>query len=227
MGIYSRLSDIINSNLHSMLDRAEDPEKMIRLAIGEMEDTLVELRSNAVSSIARRKQLERERARLNEKCAEWQEKAELALTKDREDLARQALMLVEEFRARDEEFKTELDALNEALDKIDSDVGRLNDKLRDAKARQKALLIRQKTASVQLRAKNQVNDQKIAEAVARFEAFERKVDDLEARTEAQDIGRGEGLEKEFADLEKQDKIEEQLLRMKARMRQNDDSNAAS
>lgn len=226
MGIYSRLSDIINSNLHSMLDHAEDPEKMIRLAIGEMEDTLVELRSNAVSSIARRKQLERERSRLNEKCAEWQEKAELALTKEREDLARQALILVEEFRARDEEFAQELDALNEALDKIDNDVTRLNDKLRDAKARQKALLLRQKTASVQLRAKNQVNDEKIAEAVARFEAFERKVDDLEARTEAQDLGRGEGLEKEFADLEKQDKIEEQLLRMKARMRQNDNSDVA-
>ncbi len=227
MGIYSRLSDIVNSNLHSMLDRAEDPEKMIRLAIGEMEDTLVELRSNAVSSIARRKQLERERSRLGEKCAEWQEKAELALAKDREDLARQALMLVEEFRARDEEFGTELDALNEALEKIDSDIGRLHDKLRDAKARQKALLLRQKTASVQLKAKNQVNDEKIADAVARFEAFERKVDDLEARTEVQDLGRGEGLEKEFADLEKKDKIEEQLLRMKARMRQNDDSAASS
>ncbi len=227
MGIYSRLSDIVNSNLHSMLDRAEDPEKMIRLAIGEMEDTLVELRSNAVSSIARRKQLERERSRLGEKCAEWQEKAELALSKDREDLARQALMLVEEFRARDEEFSAELEALNEALEKIDSDIGRLHDKLRDAKARQKALLLRQKTASVQLKAKNQVNDQKIADAVARFEAFERKVDDLEARSEVQDLGRGEGLEKEFADLEKKDKIEEQLLRMKARMRQNDDSAASS
>ncbi len=227
MGIYSRLSDIVNSNLHSMLDRAEDPEKMIRLAIGEMEDTLVELRSNAVSSIARRKQLERERSRLGEKCAEWQEKAELALSKDREDLARQALMLVEEFRARDEEFSAELEALNEALEKIDSDIGRLHDKLRDAKARQKALLLRQKTASVQLKAKNQVNDQKIADAVARFEAFERKVDDLDARSEVQDLGRGEGLEKEFADLEKKDKIEEQLLRMKARMRQNDDSAASS
>lgn len=227
MGIYSRLSDIVNSNLHSMLDRAEDPEKMIRLAIGEMEDTLVELRSNAVSSIARRKQLERERSRLSDKTAEWQEKAELALTKDREDLARQALMLVEEFRARDDEFSGELDALNEALEKIDSDIGRLNDKLRDAKARQKALLLRQKTASVQLRAKNQVNDQKIADAVARFEAFERKVDDLEARTEVQDLGRGEVLEKEFSNLEKQDKIEEQLVRMKARMRQNDESDAAN
>ncbi len=227
MGIYSRLSDIVNSNLHSMLDRAEDPEKMIRLAIGEMEDTLVELRSNAVSSIARRKQLERERSRLGEETTEWQEKAELALTKDREDLARQALMLVEEFRARDDEFSGELDALNEALEKIDSDIGRLNDKLRDAKARQKALLLRQKTASVQLRAKNQVNDQKIAEAVARFEAFERKVGDLEARTEVQDLGRGEVLEKEFSNLEKQDKIEEQLIRMKARMRQNDESDAAN
>lgn len=220
MGIYSRLSDIVNSNLHSMLDRAEDPEKMIRLAIGEMEDTLVELRSNAVSSIARRKQLERERSRLQAKSAEWEEKAALALSKDREDLARQALLLVEEFRQRDAEFEAELEALNEALDKIDQDVGRLNDKLRDAKARQKALLLRQSTASVQLKAKSQLNDEKIADAVARFEAFERKVDDLEARTEVQDLGRGEGLEKAFADMEKDERIEERLERLKARIRQN-------
>lgn len=226
MGIYSRLSDIINSNLHSMLDRAEDPDKMIRLAIGEMEDTLVELRSNAVSSIARRKQLERERGRIADKMGEWQEKAELALEKNREDLARQALILVEEFRARDAEFANELDALNEALDKIDSDVGRLNEKLRDAKARQKALLIRQNTASVQLKAKAQVNDEKIADAVARFEAFERKVDDLEARHEAQDIGRGESLEKQFDDLEKQEKIDAELERMKSRLRQNGSQDAA-
>ena len=132
MGIYTRLSDIINSNLHAMLDRAEDPEKMIRLAIGEMEDTLIELRSNAVSSISRRKQLERDRVDLQAKAAEWQAKAELALGKSREDLARQALVLVEEYRGRLAEIDTELESLAESLDKLDGDIGRLNDKLRDA-----------------------------------------------------------------------------------------------
>lgn len=223
MGIYTRLSDIINSNLHAMLDRAEDPEKMIRLAIGEMEDTLVELRSNAVSSIARRKQLERDRSSLTAKIDEWQAKAELALNKEREDLARQALQLVEEFRGRDSALQLELSTLTDALDKLDADIGRLNDKLKDAKARQKALLLRHSTASVQLKAKNQINDKKIAEAVARFEAFERKVDDIEAQTEAQDLGRGEGLEKAFADLEKDDKVEAELARMKSRLRQNDNA----
>ncbi len=218
MGIYTRLSDIINSNLHAMLDRAEDPEKMIRLAIGEMEDTLIELRSNAVSSISRRKQLERDRVDLQAKAAEWQAKAELALGKSREDLARQALVLVEEYRGRLAEIDTELESLAESLDKLDGDIGRLNDKLRDAKARQKALLLRQSTASVQLRAKNQINDKKIAEAVARFEAFERKVDDLEAQSEVQDLGQGEVLEKEFADLEKTDRVEAELARLKQRMR---------
>ena len=218
MGIYTRLSDIINSNLHAMLDRAEDPEKMIRLAIGEMEDTLIELRSNAVSSISRRKQLERDRVDLQAKAAEWQAKAELALGKSREDLARQALVLVEEYRGRLAEIDTELESLAESLDKLDGDIGRLNDKLRDAKARQKALLLRQSTASVQLRAKNQINDKRTAEAVARFEAFERKVDDLEAQSEVQDLGQGEVLEKEFADLEKTDRVEAELARLKQRMR---------
>jgi phage shock protein A len=227
MGIYSRLSDIVNSNLHAMLDRAEDPEKMIRLAIGEMEDTLVELRSSAVSSIARRKHLEREQERLQEKAQEWETKAELALGKNREDLARQALLLVEDFANKKDELSTELTALNESLDKLDTDIGRLNDKLKDAKARQKQLLLRQQTASVQLRAKNQINDQKIAEAVARFESFERKVDDLEAQSEVQDLGQGEVLDKEFANLEKQDRVEAELARLKERLRGNDDSTTQS
>nr|MBV6630876.1 phage shock protein PspA [Oceanococcus sp. HetDA_MAG_MS8] len=227
MGIYSRLSDIVNSNLHAMLDRAEDPEKMIRLAIGEMEDTLVELRSNAVSSIARRKHLEREQQRLQDKAQEWEAKAELALAKDREDLARQALLLVEDFANKKDELDTELQALNESLDKLDTDIGRLNDKLKDAKARQKQLLLRQQTASVQLRAKNQINDQKIAEAVARFESFERKVDDLEAQSEVQDLGQGEVLDKEFANLEKQDRVEAELARLKERLRSKDDSTSQS
>lgn len=227
MGIYSRLSDIVNSNLHAMLDRAEDPEKMIRLAIGEMEDTLVELRSSAVSSIARRKHLEREQERLQEKAHEWETKAELALGKNREDLARQALLLVEDFANKKDELSTELTALNESLDKLDTDIGRLNDKLKDAKARQKQLLLRQQTASVQLRAKNQINDQKIAEAVARFESFERKVDDLEAQSEVQDLGQGEVLDKEFANLEKQDRVEAELARLKERLRGNDDSTTQS
>lgn len=227
MGIYSRLSDIVNSNLHAMLDRAEDPEKMIRLAIGEMEDTLVELRSSAVSSIARRKHLEREQQRLQDKAREWETKAELALAKDREDLARQALILVEDFANKNDELDTELQALNESLDKLDTDIGRLNDKLKDAKARQKQLLLRQQTASVQLRAKNQINDQKIAEAVARFESFERKVDDLEAQSEVQDLGQGEVLDKEFANLEKQDRVEAELARLKERLRGKNDSTPQS
>lgn len=227
MGIYSRLSDIVNSNLHAMLDRAEDPEKMIRLAIGEMEDTLVELRSSAVSSIARRKHLEREQQRLQDKAREWETKAELALAKDREDLARQALILVEDFANKNDQLDTELQALNESLDKLDTDIGRLNDKLKDAKARQKQLLLRQQTASVQLRAKNQINDQKIAEAVARFESFERKVDDLEAQSEVQDLGQGEVLDKEFANLEKQDRVEAELARLKERLRGKNDSTPQS
>ena len=174
MGIFSRLTDIINANLNSVLDRAEDPEKMIRQMIHEMEDTLVEVRSNAARMIADRKSMERRRGRLGEAQTEWQSKAELALTKDREDLARAALVekakLVEDLKGLDEE----LVHLDEALVKYEEDIAKLEAKLREAKTKQKVIVARQTTATSRLRVRRQVHDRRIDDAFVRFEQMERR-----------------------------------------------------
>ena len=150
MGIFTRFSDIVNSNINAILDKAEDPEKIVRLMIQEMEDTLVEVRTTAARSIAEKKELGRKRERLAAALAEWTRKAELALSKDREDLAKAALMekakLAETAKVLDEE----LDAIESELVQHDQDIARLQAKLDEAKAKQKALVARQQTVGSRL-----------------------------------------------------------------------------
>jgi phage shock protein A len=217
MGIFSRLSDIINANLNSVLDRAEDPEKMIRQMIHEMEDTLVEVRSNAARMIADRKTMERRRGRLGEAQSEWQRKAELALSKDREDLARAALTekakLVEDLKGLDEE----LVHLDEALTKYEEDIAKLEAKLREAKAKQKVILARHATAASQLRVRRQVHDRRIDDAFVRFEQMERRLDNIEGEVEAFDLGRSRTLAEEIDDLATDSDVEAELEALKSRI----------
>ena len=217
MGIFSRLSDIINANLNAVLDRAEDPEKMIRQMIHEMEDTLVEVRSNAARMIADRKTMERRRGRLGEAQTEWQRKAELALSKDREDLARAALVekakLVEDLNGLDEE----LVHLDEALAKYEEDIAKLEAKLREAKAKQKVILARHATAASQLRVRRQVHDRRIDDAFVRFEQMERRLDNIEGEVEAFDLGRSRTLAEEIDDLATDSDVEAELEALKSRI----------
>ncbi len=217
MGIFSRLSDIINANLNAVLDRAEDPEKMIRQMIHEMEDTLVEVRSNAARMIADRKTMERRRGRLGEAQTEWQRKAELALSKDREDLARAALVekakLVEDLKGLDEE----LVHLDEALAKYEEDIAKLEAKLREAKAKQKVILARHATAASQLRVRRQVHDRRIDDAFVRFEQMERRLDNIEGEVEAFDLGRSRTLAEEIDDLATDRDVEAELEALKSRI----------
>ena len=218
MGIYSRLTDIVNSNMHAMLDSAENPDKMIRLIIQEMEDTLVEVRSTSVRTIARKKTLERKRRGLENDANEWQRKAELAISKDRDDLARAALTAKAKIADVISEIDVELDALNEELDKLDEDVAKLKAKLADAKARQKAMTMRQNSATTRVNVQRQVHNSKIDEAMAKFETYERKIDTLEAEAESFDVGGGnaQSLDDAFAELESSDAVEQELAALKAR-----------
>jgi phage shock protein A len=217
MGIFSRLTDIVNANLNSVLDRAEDPEKMIRQMVHEMEDTLVEVRSNAARMIADRKGMERRRARLGEAQADWQRKAELALNKEREDLARAALVekgkLVEDLKLLDEE----LVHLDEALVKYEEDIAKLEAKLREAKTKQKAIVARQATAASRLRVRRQVHDQRIDDALVRFEQMERRLDNVEGEVESYDLGRGKTLREEIDELVTDGAVEEELAALKSRL----------
>ncbi|HET7675590.1 MAG TPA: phage shock protein PspA [Gammaproteobacteria bacterium] len=217
MGVFSRLSDIVNSNINSMLDKAEDPEKIVRLIIQEMEDTLVEVRSAAARAIADRKELERRIATVTRECDEWQRKAELAVGKGRDDLAKAAL--AEKNRVADalgvlKEQQTHVEA---GLAKLNEDIAALQEKLADAKNRQKALELRHKTASQRLQVRNRIHDQRLDDALGRFEYFERKMEHMEGKVEAFDLGRKRGLDQEFADLETEDHVADELAALKERL----------
>jgi len=217
MGIFSRLTDIVNSNLNSILDRAEDPEKLIRLVIQEMEDTLVEIRSSTVRTIAERKEIERKLSQLNRDQDEWQRKAELALSRDRDDLAKGALVAKSKIAEQIDTLQHQLTHIEEALAKSSEDIGRLQEKLTDAKKREKAIVLRHKSAASRLKVNTQIHDDRINDAFARFEQVERNLDELEGRAESLDIGRKKTLAEEFSDFEASTKVEQELADLKARM----------
>lgn len=216
MGIFSRLSDVINSNIHAMLDKAEDPEKMVRLIIQEMEDTLVEVRSTSVRLLARRKELQRAIAQLHDEAADWQSKAELAMSKDREDLARGALAA--RHRAADQAaaFEKELANVGEEVAKLDDDTSKLRAKLADARTRQKAIVLRSQSISSRLKVRGQIHDDRMQDAMLKMERYEGKIDRMEAELEAYDLGT-RSLHDEFAQLKADEKVEDELSALRTKL----------
>ncbi|KXJ60967.1 MAG: phage shock protein A [Alteromonas sp. Nap_26] len=217
MGIFSRFTDIVNSNINALLDKAEDPEKMVRLIIQEMEDTLVEVRSASAKTLANKKDIVNQIAKYEHDAAEWEAKAELALSKDREDLARAALQEKKKSAEAAESLSKELAIVEEQISKLQDEIGQLQDKLADAKSRQKAIIMRQKTASSRLEVKKTLDSSKVDNAMGRFEQYERKIDDLESQVDAYDLGK-KTLQDEFAELEASDKVEDELAALKAKIK---------
>ncbi|MBT8066225.1 MAG: phage shock protein PspA [Gammaproteobacteria bacterium] len=217
MGIFTRFSDIVNSNINAILDKAEDPEKIVRLMIQEMEDTLVEVRSAAARSIADKKDLNRKLETLEREVRDWDEKAELAMRKGREDLAKAALVEKSRVAAAVEALKQDYEAVDEGLSKLNEDIAKLEAKLEDAKARQKALLARHKTANSRLAARQKIHDYKIDDAMIRFEQYTRRIDDVEGRVEAYDLGLPKDLKHEFAGLEAEESVNKELDELKKRV----------
>ena len=217
MSIFSRLADIVGSNITVLLDRAEDPEKMIRLMIQEMEDTLVEVRATAASGIADRKDIERQLDRIVKAQVEWDRKAELALSKDREDLAKGALLEKGKLADTETHLREELGRLDRSFAKHEADIVKLDAKLREVKAKQKAITTRSQTLSSQIKVRERVYDSRIDDAFVRFEQMERRLDATEGSVESMDLGRGKSLSEEIQDLEAESAIEEELAALKARV----------
>lgn len=214
MGIFSRMGDIINSNLNSMIEKAENPEKITRLIIQEMEDTLVEVRTSAARNIAETKELSRKADQYEARSKEWAAKAELALTKGREDLARGAVSAKQQSEQMATVVRKEIEILNESVAKADSDLEKLQAKLNEAKAKHKALMMRGTTATNQIKMRKVMTSNKVDDALQRYERMERKVDELEAHVEAFDLGNGQSLESQFAALEADDAVEAELASLK-------------
>ncbi len=216
MGVFSRISDIVNSNLNSILDRAQDPEKIIRLIIQEMEDTLVEVRSSAVKTIAEKKELERKLGNLTRDREEWQAKAELALTKEREDLAKGALQIKARLGQEIEALTKQHEQIEEGLRHQSEDVVKLQQKLADAKAREATMVARHQTATNRLKLRSSLYDERVTDAFTRFEQVERALDELEGRVDVYDI-RPKGVAEEIAELEAAHEVDSELAALKAKM----------
>ncbi len=217
MGIFSRFTDIVNSNINNLLDKAEDPAKMVRLIIQEMEDTLVEVRSSSAKTLADKKELTRQVNRLEKDAQQWQDKAELALSKDREDLARAALMEKKKCSESAQALLDELVHTDEHISKLQDEISQLQDKLTDAKARQKAIVIREKSASSRLKVKENIHGTRVNDALNRFDHYERKIDDIEAQVDSYDLG-SKSLADEISDLESDEKVDDELAQLKAKMK---------
>jgi len=217
MGIFSRFTDIINSNINNLLDKAEDPAKMVRLIIQEMEDTLVEVRSSSAKMLADKKEISRQVLRFESEAQQWQEKAELALSKDREDLARAALIEKKKSSDSAQALQQDLIHTDEHISKLQGEISQLQDKLADAKSRQKAIILREKTVNSRLKVKKNIDSNKVNDALSRFDRYERKIDDIEGQVESYDLG-SKSLADEISELEADDKVDDELASLKEKMK---------
>lgn len=217
MGIFSRTRDIIAANFTDLLDKAEDPSKMIRMIILEMEETLVEVRASAARTIADQKEMRRHISKLGSLQESWTEKAELALSKGREDLAKAAL--VEKQKAADmaAQLDGEIAVLDESLHASEEDIAKLTGKLREARSRQNSIATRFESAQNRFKLREMYNGPRMQDAFSRFEIMERRVDMAEGRADVAGMGAPpKTLEEEIAELKSSEKVEAELAAMKAR-----------
>ena len=217
MGIFSRTRDIIAANFTDLLDKSEDPAKMIRIIILEMEETLVEVRASAARTIADQKEMRRHLSKLQALQESWTEKAELALSKDREDLAKAALVERQKGADMADQLQAELQVLDDALRSSEEDIMKLQSKLRDARTKQNAIATRMETATNRVRMREMYAGNRTTEAFSRFEQLDRRADEIEGYAEALGLGHVKTLEEEMAELKQSEKIDADLAALKARL----------
>ena len=218
MSIFSRTRDIFAANITEMLDRSEDPAKMIRMVILEMEETLVEVRASAARCIADAKEMRRALSRLDELQKSWTEKAELALSKDREDLAKSALLERQKAADMGEGLREEIKVIDDTLKGYEGDIAKLQGKLREARARQNAIAARFESAVTRARAREIMNGSRTEDAFSRFEVLERRADFAEGRADALGMMGPKSLEEEIAELKAAESVDAELEAMKAALK---------
>lgn len=215
MGIFTRFRDIVSSNINSMLDRAEDPEKLIRLMIREMEDTLVELKSACAGVMAEAKKVERQRDEAGGRSRFWADKAELAVSKNRDDLAREALIEKRRYQQREESLESELRDHQSLSDQYQVDIRQLEEKLKSAREKQRLLVQRHIHAERKRRAREEIRRVDSSEAILKFDELENRIERMEAEAELVNYGRTQGLQDQLSRLSVDEEIERELQELKA------------
>jgi phage shock protein A len=214
MSIFSRFKDIVNSNVNAMLEKAEDPEKLIRLMIQEMEETLIEMKASCAGTIATRRRSAQSLQRLKDRAADWEAKAKLAVSKGREDLAREALLQKRQAAENAAAFDREVGELDEIIQKYQADIRQLEEKLSTVREKQRVLAQRHLHARQKRRAEQQIRSADSTATMVRFDQFEQRIDRMEAEAELVNYGRKPTLEEEFEKLERSEEIEKELEALK-------------
>lgn len=226
MGIFTRFRDIVSANMNAMLDRAEDPEKLVKLMIREMEDTLIEIKVSCAGVMADRKKVERQLSEVRARETSWQEKAELAVSKGRDDLAREALFEKRRFRDRLDALEKELTENNSLVDEYQGDIRQLEDKLGSAREKQRMLVQRHIHANKKKRAQEEIRRMDSSEAIVKFDELENRIERMEAEADLVNYGRKPNLEEEFDNLAGDEDIEKELKDLKS-SRTKEDTNKSS
>jgi phage shock protein A len=215
MGIFTRFKDIVASNINSMLDNAEDPEKLIKLMIREMEDTLIEIKSSCANTIAGQKKARRFLDEIEEKENFWGQKAELAVQKGKDNLARQALQEKRRYTQRAETLQAEVTELGVMIEQYREDIQELENKLKSAREKQRMLVQRHLRATRKKRVREEIRRADSAEVMQKFEELEQQIERMEAEADLVDYGRSSTLENQLDALEADDEIEAELNELKS------------
>ncbi|MCX5878966.1 MAG: phage shock protein PspA [Deltaproteobacteria bacterium] len=222
MGIFTRFRDIISSNINAMLDKAEDPEKLISLMIQEMEDTLIEIKASCAAAMAASKRTQRQMEEAQSRSSHWEDKAGLAVSKGRDDLAREALLEKRRYADRAYSFEKELQDMNALIQQYQEDIKQLEEKLRGAREKQRLLVQRHVHALKKRRAQEEIRRMDSTGAVLKFEEFENRIERMEAEADLVNFGRKPTLEAKFEELLVDDEIEKELQTLKSSLRKEGD-----
>jgi phage shock protein A len=219
MGIFTRVRDIISSNINAMLDKAEDPEKLVKLMIQEMEDTLVEIKASCAGAMAAKKRVQRALDEARTRSRSWGDKAELAVNKGREDLAREALLEKRRYVERTDSLDEEAMHTQAIIEQYQEEIGLIEEKLATAREKQRILVQRHIHAKNRKRAQEDIRKFETSDVLVRFEQFENRIERMEAEADLVNFGRRPALDDEFASLERDEDIERELEALKVRATQ--------
>jgi len=218
MSVFRRFSDVVNSNVSAMLDKAENPEKLVRMIIAEMETTLFDVRTESAKTISEKKEMQRQVKTMQEEIDLWQQRAEKALNKDRDDLAKQAIQEKHRIEQAIDVLNKELTELESALLRLEQDISKLQVKLNEAIARRDVIVARHDTLKSTIKTRKHIDQSSINEALNRFERFEKRMDDLEAEVEAMDLGRNVSLSQQIDSLEQDETLDAELAELKQKLK---------